>query len=242
MNIHLPSTPPVHTYTGLTAIGWRRNGAPIWPVRGGSGDGEPGADGGGAGGQGDADSDGGDGGDQLGDAGKKALDDMKAKWHGSRDALKPWSALAREYGVKNADELKQLLAGKKAEGDQADTDRIRREATAEVTEKANARIVRAEVKALAAGKFADPADAPLYLDLTKFEVDDDGNVDSDEITTALDDLLKKKPHLAAQGGRRFAGGGDGGHRGSDGPANVPAGIPRLAHAYANASTTKTTRT
>lgn len=34
MTLHMP----VHPYTGLVAIGFRRNGAPIWPVKGGSED------------------------------------------------------------------------------------------------------------------------------------------------------------------------------------------------------------
>ncbi|MET0521484.1 MAG: hypothetical protein ABW156_05835 [Jiangellaceae bacterium] len=177
-----------------------------------------------------------DGTEQLGDAGKKALDAMKTKWQAERDGAKPWKTLARELGVKSPDELKALLASKQSDDNEAEADRIRREATAEVTAKANARIVRAEVKALAGGKFADPADAALYLNLDEFEVDEDGEVDGDAITAALDELLKKKPHLAAQGGRRFAGGGDGGHRG-DAKPNVAPGMARLAHAYATTSKT-----
>jgi hypothetical protein len=230
---------PVHPFTGLTALGLRRNGAPIWPVKGGSEDGD------GDGDQ-DGDSDGGDGAgdgdaDQLGDAGKKALDAMKAKWQRERDSSKPWKSLAREHGVSTPEELIAKLSGKKDDADQADADKVRREADAEATAKANRKIVRAEVKAAAAGKFADPADAVAFLNLDEFEVDDEGEVDQDALNEALAELLKKKPHLAAQGGRRFAGGGDGGHRG-DAPANVPPGVPRLAHAYATASKTKTNRT
>lgn len=230
MKIQLPAVElPVHPRTGLTAIGFRRNGAPIWPIKGGS------EDGAGDGDQGGGDADGDDGADELGDAGKKALDAMKGKWQAERDAAKPWKSLARELGVKSPDEIKALLAGKA--GDEADVDKARREAAAEATVKANARVVRAEVKALAGGKFADPADAALYLNLDEFEVDDDGEVDTDAITAALDDLLKKKPHLAAQGGRRFAGGGDGGHR-SGSEVDPGPGIARLTHAYATASKTK----
>lgn len=168
--------------------------------------------------------------DQLGDAGKKALDAMKAKWQTERDAAKPWKALARELGVKNVDEVKALIAaGKTATDDAPDPDKMRREAEAQATVKANSRIVRAEVKALAAGKFADPADAALYLNLDDFEVDDNGDVDTDAIGEALDDLLTRKPHLAASRGR-FPGGGDGGHRG--GAAVTPASpLHRLEMAF-----------
>jgi hypothetical protein len=226
---------PVHPRTGLTALGLRRNGAPIWPVLGGSEDGDGGD---GDGGAGDSDSDG-DGGDKpLGPAGEQALERMKADRKAAQDALKPWRALARELGARTPDEVKALLAGKQDADAEKAADAVRREAIAEADTKANRKIVRAEVKAAAAGKFADPADAAAFLNLDEFEVDEDGEVDQDAITTALGDLLKKKPHLAAQGGRRFAGGGDGGHR-SDSKVDPGPGISRLTHAYANASKTKT---
>lgn len=76
---------------------------------------------------------------------------------------------------------------------------------------ANTRIKKAEVRAAATGKLADPADALVYLDLTKIEVGEDGEVDSKAVTAAIDDLLKTKPYLAAQG-KRFQGNGDGGPR------------------------------
>lgn len=232
---------PVHPFTGLTALGLRRNGAPIWPVRGGAED-DGGEDSGGA--ADDGDGDGGDNGDadQLGDAGKKALDRMKAEKKAAFDALRPFKALMRDLGVKDPAELKVLIAGKQADADQADAEKVRREAAAEADAKANRKIVRAEVKAAAAGKFADPADAVAFLNLDEFEVDEDGEVDADAINEALADLLKKKPHLAAQGGRRFAGGGDGGHRGDGSAEKVLPGRQRLAHAYATSSKTKTTRT
>jgi hypothetical protein len=220
---------PVHPFTRLTAIGFRRNGDPIWPVKGGSED-DPG-DGGD-----DAGDDQGNGGDKpLGPAGEQALERMKADRKAAQDALKPWKALARELGAKTPEEVKAMIAGKQQAADEADPDRIRREVTAEATAAANRKIVRAEVKAAAAGKFADPADAVAFLDLDTFEVDDDGEVDQDALNEALTELLRKKPHLAAQGGRRFAGGGDGGHRG-DAKVDPGPGIARLAHAYSAGNT------
>jgi hypothetical protein len=79
---------------------------------------------------------------------------------------------------------------------------------------ANTRILKAEVRAAATGKLSDPADALLYLDLSKFEVGEDGEVDAKALGAALDDLVKKKPYLAAQG-KRFQGNGDGGPRTED---------------------------
>lgn len=76
---------------------------------------------------------------------------------------------------------------------------------------ANTRILKAEVRAVAAGKLADPADALLYLDLSKIQVGADGEVDTAAVTAAVDKLITDKPYLAAQG-KRFQGGGDGGPR------------------------------
>ncbi|OII64598.1 hypothetical protein BJP40_19860 [Streptomyces sp. CC53] len=143
-------------------------------------------------GDGDGDEADPEGAEQLGDAGKKALASMKGKWRTERDKRRA---------------LEQRLA-EKDRGD--DTDQVRRQAEAEALSKANARIIRAEVKAAAAGKLADPADAYRFLDLDQFEVDDDGNVDSDEVAEAIDDLIKSKPYLAAATAKRFQGTGDGG--------------------------------
>lgn len=125
-----------------------------------------------------------DGEDELGDAGKQALDRMKAKLKAERE--------------------RRIAAEQKAAAtaDQDDAARVRREAEAAATAKANARIVKAEIRAAAAGKLADPADALAFLNTNDFEVDDDGDVDADEIAAAIDDLLRRKPHLAAQGGAR----------------------------------------
>lgn len=138
-----------------------------------------------------------EGADQLGDAGKKALDAQKAKWKAERDKRR---------------QLEQQLAeATKPKGDGEPTpEQIRADAETAATAKANRRIVRAELKAAATGKLADPADVNAFIDLDQFEVDADGEPDAEEISEAITDLLKRKPHLAAGPTRRFQGGGDGG--------------------------------
>jgi hypothetical protein len=156
----------------------------------------------------------------LGDAGKQALDRMKAE----RNA-------AREEARKAAEELARLRAeseGKKAE---YEADQQKRQVEAEALSKANARIVRSEVKAAAKGVLADPADAYKFLDLDKFEVGEDGEVDDAAITAALEDLVKQKPYLAVQDGKRFQGSADGGARKESRPAQLSkADVERM---YAN---------
>jgi len=123
-----------------------------------------------------------DGEDALGDPGKRALEAIKAKHKAERT-----KRIAAESALRDATAPK---------GDAPDADAIRAEATREATARANLRVVRAEVKGAAASLFEDPADALAFLDLTTFDVDDDGDVDADDIDTALKELLAKKPHLA----------------------------------------------
>lgn len=137
----------------------------------------------------------------LGDAGKKALDTMKADRNKAREALR----VAQE----ELSALKAVAEGREAEHKAAtEAQRVKDEALAA----ANDRIKRAEIRALAANKLHDPKDALLHLNLSDFEVDSDGEVDSSQIAAAIDDLISEKPYLAAQGGKRFQGSADGGAR------------------------------
>lgn len=213
-------TLPVHPVTGLAALAVI-GGRPVWPVLGaapddedddtatdeaGDDDGDDAAD------QGDDGDDGDDtepdGAEQLGDAGKRALDKMKAKWRKERDQRRGLEQKLAKSGSKTG-----------SEGEQPDTEEIRRQAQQEATSKANQRILRSEVKASAAGKLADPADAYRFLDLEQFEVDENGDVDSDEIDEKITELLSNKPYLAAPA-KRFQGSGDGGARKGSRPKQI----------------------
>ena len=141
------------------------------------------------------------GAESLGDAGKKALDSMKAKW---REAERIGKASATEFAA-----YKATAEGREAEYklDQ-DNQKVRDDALSA----ANQRILKAEVRAAAATKLADPADALRFLDLSSFEVGEDGDIDAATVASAIDDLIASKPYLAAQGGKRFQGSGDTGTR------------------------------
>lgn len=203
---------PIHPRTGLQAVGWRkaRHGEdgeqPIWPIAGASDDpegepeGEPEGDPEGEP-EGDPDEEPeGDpeGAEDLGDKGKKALDAMKVK-------------LRDEKAKRRAAEAERdtLKSGSTKDGE-PDADQIRREADTAAAAKANKRIVRSEIRAAAAGKLTDPKDALTFLDLDQFEVDEDGEVDSEEVADAITKLLEEKPYLAAATAKRFQGTGDGG--------------------------------
>ncbi len=60
------------------------------------------------------------------------------------------------------------------------------------TDALNARLATAQ--AALTGKLADPTDLPFTDDL----LDDDGLVDEDKVHAAVEDLIKRKPHLAAR--------------------------------------------
>lgn len=153
--------------------------------------------------QGDGGSDDADppGADKLGDAGKKALDAMKAERKAARDEANEWK--------RKLEELQAKIDGKEAEH----AARLERERVqADALGKANEKILKAELRAAAAGKLSDPSDALLYIKIADFEVGDDGEVDQAALTAAVDRLIETKPYLAAQGGKRFQGGADGGPR------------------------------
>jgi hypothetical protein len=173
------STLPIHRFTRQQAIGFRRDGRPIWPVAGGSQPtGEPPA--------GpptdppadppvDPPED-----EPLGDGGKAAL-------AAERKARKAAEKLAAEHAAKlqaieDRDKTEaQKLADAKAAAEQR-------------AEAATRRAVTAEIRALAAD-FADPTDAADVLgkDPAKY-LGDDGEIDEEAITADLAELLKRKPH------------------------------------------------
>lgn len=132
----------------------------------------------------------------LGPAGQKALAAEKER---------------RKAEATKRRELEARLAEMEAKhGDAAEIERRQFEQAA--LSRANDRIRKAEVKAAAAGKLANPADALLFLQLDQIEVGEDGEVDGEEISTQIDALLQERPYLAARPPGRFQGGIDQGPR------------------------------
>lgn len=121
--------------------------------------------------------------------------ERKAARDAVRDAKTAKTALANATS-----ELEKFREAQLTEQEKA-IKTAREEALAEGLKVGNERLIRAEVIAAAAGKVADPGDAYAILTANKtlagLEVDADGNVDTDAITAAIDDLVKTKPHLAA---------------------------------------------
>jgi vacuolar-type H+-ATPase subunit I/STV1 len=134
----------------------------------------------------------------------KLLSAYEAEKNKRREQEKSLKEIREEFNA-----FKAKAEGKEAEFAAAqDAQRVKDEALSA----ANARILKAEVRAAAAGKLNDPTDALRYLDLSEFEVGSDGEVDSAAVTSAIDALIASKPYLSAQGGQRFKGTADGGAR------------------------------
>jgi hypothetical protein len=218
-------TLPTHPVTGLQAMGLRRNGDPIWPVRGGApADDELDADGnvikpGKKKKTDDEDPDDLEDEDDeeddedkknLGEPGKRALDRMKQRDKNSRKTIR---------------ELREQLANNKPEvaGDKpdakAEADKIR----AELRHESLLERVEDKIEARVA-KLVDPEIAEALL-RRRHKLEDfitDGRVDTDALDDAIVDLLEAKPALdptkkandpdedATK--RRFNGTGDGGKR------------------------------
>lgn len=142
------------------------------------------------------------------------------------DPIKPdddWQAKARKHerDLKRERKAREDLEAKLAERTEADKSEVdkaldkaredaKAEAKAEAAKEFRGRILQSEIRAHAAGKYADPDDAIKLLDLDDDEAfGSDGEVQTAVLESALDDLLKRKPHLGATGGRP-AGDPDGG--------------------------------
>jgi hypothetical protein len=146
----------------------------------------------------------------LGDSGKKALEQERA----ARKAAEKDAKRARELEA----ELNKLREDQMSEQEKA-VNAARKEGAAEALREANERIARSEAKALATGKTRDPEVAVKLLgDLAQF-VTDDGDVDTDAMSVALDRLVEEKEYLAV-GDRQPVPGADQGARGTKGATQL----------------------
>ncbi|WP_405019559.1 hypothetical protein OHV05_24485 [Kitasatospora sp. NBC_00070] len=219
-------TLPRHSLTGLLAVGWRKarpgetDDQPIWPILGGAPGDDEDEDSTDDGSDQDDDSDGDDtdeaddqeAADDLGDKGKRAIDAMKAKLKAERERRKAAEAENATLKVKPTEGTSD---------EQAIREQARTEARAEsLRERALDRL-----EAKAARLLADPEDARAYLASRVEDFIDGDAIDNEAITEALEELLQRKPYLAATAGAggkpRFEGTGDGGARkGATGPRQL----------------------
>lgn len=238
----------------LRRLRWRlkmiRAALTIKRVAGGSPEGEGEGSGSGEGSGGDADGSG------AGDA-----DGSETRVESDDD----WKTKSRknEAAAKRERKAREEAERKLAERDQAnqtdhenEVEQAKKEAREEALNESQAErradrlevaVTRHAAKGIKVGddtvRFADAEDALLHVergirngDIDEDEIfDGEGRVQTTALTTALGELLERKPHLkaGAENGRRPAGDADGGKGSGSGEANVAPGISRLRHAYSD---------
>lgn len=131
--------------------------------------------------------------------------DWHDKWSAQQKVNKD---LERKFAAA-VKETERLKNGDRPAEEQALED-ARSQAREEATNAANVKLAKSALKLAAKGVLADPADALAFIDSSSFDVDDNGDVDSDALNEAIKELLVRKPHLAAAPVNRFKGGSDSG--------------------------------
>lgn len=147
-------------------------------------------------------------------------DDDKVDWKAKFEAQQRINRGLERKGRRDLARIKEL-EGKSpkpenkpaTKADEIDPDEIRQKARDEARSEVIRERVEDKIEAKARA-FADPEDAVAVL-LRTHDINDflDGDkIDAEAIADALKDLGEKKPHLLAQGGKRFQGDADGGSR------------------------------
>lgn len=161
---------------------------------------------------------------ELGEKGEKALTAMKEQVKTLKAEARKTKDLEAEVSKlreANASEAEKALEAAKAEGDQG----ARTELGSQLT---SLRVELAVLKSEDTKKLADPDD--LLVNVTVDDITDgNGHVDPKALTAAIDDLLTRKPHLAATA--RRVPQVPGGPRQPGAPDPGP-GKARIAAAYA----------
>ena len=122
----------------------------------------------------------------LGDAGKRALESERSARRAAEKAAKAVQA-----------ELETLRSATMSDAERA-VNEARLETQKETASYYVNLLVKAEARAVATGRLADPEDVLRYIDIDELKVDDDGNVDKKVLNKKIDELLKNKPYLSSQ--------------------------------------------
>lgn len=125
---------------------------------------------------------------------EEANEKYRAQQHVNRDLeRKLKDALKQNDKYKDMEEQLAKLQGREAEYQKAEElAKLQQQAIMN----ANQHILKSEIRAAAASVLENPADATIFLDLSKFTVSDDGETNSEEINNALGALVEERPYLA----------------------------------------------
>jgi hypothetical protein len=186
-------------------LGFRVDGRPIWSFSGGAPEDGDGGDSGGDDGNDDADNDG-DG--EKPDVLKETLQKERVARREATRELKSWTNTLKSLGIGSPEDLAKRLGD--TSGKPVDPEAIRRDAEQAAEAKANVRVAKSRVEALATRTFASTRDA--LMNFRDDEWDDfltrSGEPDDNAIKDRLKEILRDNPHYAvkADGGTDFEGG------------------------------------
>lgn len=209
-----PFKHPLATHSALDVLGYRRNGAPIYAIAGGSGEG------GGA----PAAPAGGDGGQPSGSSGQAAgqppapSGDSGSGQGGSPSGQGPdpsgdgpdWKAEARKWEKRAKEnsgaqtELEKLQQQAMTDQEKAVSEAEKRGRTAAAVDHGK-ELAQARFDAAASRAGVDLGEAADLIDTSRF-VDKDGKVDGDAITAAVKKLSKLAPKGPGRSGADLSGG------------------------------------
>lgn len=128
----------------------------------------------------------------LGDGGKAALDaERKARKNAEKAARDVQAKLDELTAASQSDTEKQIAKARKESADAA---------TAEVTNTYRSKLLSAEVRAQAAGKFANPALAVKVLDIDLDTAFSDDELDTASITKAINEFLARDENAGLRAG------------------------------------------
>jgi hypothetical protein len=119
--------------------------------------------------------------------------------------------------------LEAEVANKDKPAEEQALENARREARQEAQTAFNQRLVQAELKAALAGKVSDTSLALKVIDTSVIDVGDDGDVDPQSVTDAIEAALKDYPVLKPTDPKKFGGTAD---QGSKGKATRPHQLTR----------------
>lgn len=203
-----PFRHPLATHPAGTVIGYRRNGAPIHVIAGGSDEGGAGSESG----QPPAGSP--DPSGQPGTPPVPPAGDQGGQPSGQSGEEPDWKALARQWEKRAkdnrgaAEELAALKASQMSEQEKAVAQAEKAGRTAAAVEY-GAKLAAAHFEAAVARAGIDLGDAADLIDTTRF-VDKDGEVDTDGIKAAVKKLAKLAPRGPGRSGGDLGGSGGSG--------------------------------
>ena len=130
---------------------------------------------------------------------------------------------ARRDAEKKASALEAARADADKEPAEQALEQARREAREEAQTAFNQRLVQAELKAALAGKVSDTSLALKVIDTSVIDVGDDGEVDPQSVTDAIEAALNDYPVLKPATEKKFGGTAD---QGTKGKATRPQQLTR----------------